>query len=96
MLLLAEIIAADEAAACGYVDVLSPPGEIEAALDAMCRRLMTHAPLTMRAAKEAIRRITLEDLPDGDDLIRACYGSADFKEGVEAFLAKRPAKWSGR
>jgi enoyl-CoA hydratase/carnithine racemase len=50
----------------------------------------------MRAAKEAIRRITLENLPRGDDLIRSCYGSADFKEGVDAFLAKRNPNWRGR
>jgi enoyl-CoA hydratase/carnithine racemase len=35
-------------------------------------------------------------LPDGSDLIRACYGSADFKEGVDAFLAKRKPEWQGR
>ena len=96
MLILAELIAAEEAAACGFVDVLAAPEEIEAKLAEMCRRLLGHAPLTMLAAKEAIRRITLENLPKGDDLIRACYGSADFKEGVDAFLAKRKPEWRGR
>ena len=62
----------------------------------MCRRLIGHAPITMRAAKEALRRIALANLPEGDDLIRACYGSADFKEGVNAFLAKRKPDWQGR
>ena len=96
MLMLAELISAEEAAACGFVDVLAAPGEIEAKLGEMCRRLLGHAPLTMYAAKEAIRRITLENLPKGEDLIRSCYGSADFKEGVDAFLAKRTPKWRGR
>jgi enoyl-CoA hydratase/carnithine racemase len=50
----------------------------------------------MHAAKEAVRRLTLDRLPAGDDLIRACYGSADFKEGVSAFLAKRKPDWRGR
>jgi enoyl-CoA hydratase/carnithine racemase len=96
MLMLAELISAEEAAACGFVDALVSPDEIEDKLGDMCRRLKGHAPLTMRAAKEAIRRITLEQLPDGDDLIRACYGSADFHEGVDAFLVKRTPEWKGR
>jgi enoyl-CoA hydratase len=95
MLMLAELISAEEAAACGFVDVLAAPDEIEAKLAEMCHRLLGHAPLTMRAAKEAIGRITLANLPKGDDLIRSCYGSADFKEGVAAFLAKRPPGWRG-
>ena len=96
MLMLAELISAEEGLACGFVDVLALPGDIDSKLAGMCRRLMSQAPLTMGAAKEAIRRATLDHLPDGDDLIRACYGSADFKEGVDAFLAKRTPGWRGR
>jgi enoyl-CoA hydratase/carnithine racemase len=96
MLMLAELISAEEGLACGFVDVLAAPGDIDSKLADMCRRLMSQAPLTMRAAKEAIRRTILEHLPEGDDLIRACYGSADFKEGVDAFLAKRTPGWRGR
>ena len=32
----------------------------------------------------------------GDDLILMCYMSQDFREGMEAFLGKRPPKWTGR
>ena len=96
MLMLAEMISAEEAAACGFVDALAAPGEIDAKLGEMCKRLLSHAPITMLNAKEAIRRIRVQNLPDGTDLIVAAYGSADFKEGVDAFLAKRPPNWQGR
>ncbi|MSU64799.1 MAG: enoyl-CoA hydratase [Opitutus sp.] len=96
MLLLAESVPGEEAAACGYVEKLVASDEVAATVDAMCGRLVAHAPLTMRAAKEAIRRITIANLPDGEDLVRACYGSADFKEGVASFLAKRRPEWRGR
>ncbi|HXJ02079.1 MAG TPA: enoyl-CoA hydratase/isomerase family protein [Micropepsaceae bacterium] len=96
MLMLAELISAEEALTCGFVDVLAPAGDIEAKLHDMCKRLLGHAPITMRNAKEAIRRIRVQNLPDGADLIRAAYGSADFKEGIDAFLAKRIPNWTGR
>lgn len=96
MLMLAEMICAEEALACGFVDVLAAPEDIDARLGDMCKKVLSHAPITMRNAKEAVRRIRTANLPDGSDLIRSAYGSADFKEGVEAFLAKRPPNWTGR
>ena len=70
--------------------------DLDAKVADMCKRLLSHAPITMRCAKEAVRRIRTANIPDGSDLIRAAYGSADFKEGVSAFLAKRPPDWQGR
>jgi enoyl-CoA hydratase len=96
MLMLAEMISAEEGHACGFVDVLAEADNIDAKRDEMCRKLLSHAPITMFAAKEAIRRIRTQNLPDGSDLVRAAYGSADFKEGVNAFLAKRTPDWQGR
>ncbi len=43
-------------AACGFVEAIHPPEEISAKAEAMCKRLIGHAPITMRAAKEAMRR----------------------------------------
>ena len=96
MLMLAEMVDAEEARACGFVESIHPANEIGAKAEAMCKRLIGHAPITMRAAKEAMRRVTMANLPDGSDLIRACYGSADFKEGMSAFLAKRKPEWTGK
>ena len=96
MLLLAELIDADEAKAAGFVTQVVAREDLDAAAATLCERLAGHAPLTLHAAKEAMRR--LRDAVDVDttDLVRRCYGSADFREGVAAFVAKRPPTWRGR
>ena len=56
-----------------------------------------HAPITIRVTKEAIRRIrAARAVPDMEDLIAETYGSADFREGVRAFIEKRTPKWRDR
>jgi enoyl-CoA hydratase len=95
MLLLGETIGAEEAKACGFVTEIAEPAELEAKAQALCDRLMRNAPVTMRVSKEGIRRIVAAGLPDGEALIRECYGSRDFKIGVEAFLAKTRPVWTG-
>jgi enoyl-CoA hydratase/carnithine racemase len=86
---------ATEAAACGFVTSIVAPTELDAHADALCKRLLAHAPITMRVTKETIRRV-LGGLADDDDLLRAVYGSRDFSEGVDAFLSKRQPRWEGR
>ena len=62
----------------------------------LCDRLVHHAPITMRVSKEAIRRLMHAGLPDGDDLVRSCYDSDDFRIGVKAFVEKRDPQWTGK
>jgi enoyl-CoA hydratase len=70
--------------------------DVDARLTELCAQLASHAPLTMRASKTALRRLRDHELPEDEDLIRLCYGSEDFREGVAAFLAKRKPQWQGR
>ncbi|WP_019143197.1 enoyl-CoA hydratase/isomerase family protein [Noviherbaspirillum massiliense] len=95
LLLLADTIGAEEAKECGFVTEIAEAAELDAKAEALCSRLAKNAPVTMRASKEAMRRIVTEGLPPGEDLIRACYGSKDFKAGVEAFMEKKRPVWSG-
>ena len=56
---------------------------------------MTAIAASYGVTKEAVRRIQAERrLADGDDLMALTYTSADFREGVRAFLEKRPPRWS--
>jgi enoyl-CoA hydratase len=96
VLLLAENISAEEALAGGFLSEIVAATDLEARVAELTSRLSQHAPLTMRVSKEAIRRILHAGLPDGDDLLRACYGSDDFRLGIEAFLEKREPQWTGK
>ncbi|MBO0687261.1 MAG: enoyl-CoA hydratase/isomerase family protein [Candidatus Dormibacteraeota bacterium] len=98
ILLTARLMDAQEMLACGLAQELVADEEaLLPRAQELAERLATHAPLTMWAAKEAMRRIRDRLIPEGQDsdLILACYMSNDFKEGVEAFLAKRKPEWTG-
>jgi enoyl-CoA hydratase len=70
---------------------------MHARAQAVAEEVASHAPLTLRATKEALRRLRTRVIPTGEDrdLLLACYLSRDFEEGVEAFLAKRKPVWTG-
>ena len=95
LLLLADSMSAEEALSCGFVVEVVEREGIQDVVNTMCRQLVSHAPITMRLAKESIRRLT-GALPQGDDLVRVAYDSSDFRAGVRAFLAKQHPQWTGR
>ncbi len=93
----ARLIGAEEAKAIGLLsEVLPDHAALQARAEELARTIASHAPLTLRATKEAMRRLRLAARQvQGDDLVAMCFTSNDFREGVESFLARRPARWTG-
>ena len=94
----ARLVEADEALAKGLVSELcDDQAALMARAEALVRQVASHAPLTLQATKEAIQRLRPEVAHGaGNDLVLMCYMSADFREGMEAFLNKRKPVWQGR
>ena len=78
----------DEALAIGLATEVVEAHAAEARVEELCEQLASHAPVTLRATKEALRRIRETTTPDGSDLIREAYGSERFRANVARFLKK--------
>jgi enoyl-CoA hydratase len=98
MIFTARLIEAPEAKAIGLVnEVVDDPADLMARAEEVTRMIAGHAPLTLQAAKEALRRLQPRlSREEGEDLLLMCYMSEDFREGMDAFLTKRQPNWQGK
>lgn len=97
LIFTARLMEAKEALAVGLVgEVLADEAALLARAEELAEQLGEMAPLTLRATKEAMRRNRIAASAEDADLIELCYMSEDFRNGMEAFLAKRKPQWKGR
>jgi enoyl-CoA hydratase len=92
-------IGAEEAFRIGLIDQMHAPEALREAVEALAATLASKAPAALREAKRAISRgvdttleagLAIEARAFGD-----CFATADAREGLRAFLEKRPAKFQG-
>ena len=97
LIFTARLAGAEEAVAIGLAtEMVEDAAALATRADEVARLIAGHAPLTLYAVKEALRRIQPRlTSEEGEDLIVLCYTSNDFREGMEAFLNKRPPNWTG-
>ena len=96
LLLTGRLMTAEEAHTAGLVRAIVPAAEFDGLVEDLLRQVSRCAPLSVAAAKEFGRR--LDDRAgdvEHDDVYTRVYASADFHEGVAAFLDHRPPVWTG-
>jgi enoyl-CoA hydratase/carnithine racemase len=93
----ARLVGAEEAAAAGLLtEVVEDLPALQRRTDELATLIAGHAPLTLAATKQALARLRNKlTREEGEDLILMCYMSRDFREGLDAFLGKRPPQWTG-
>jgi enoyl-CoA hydratase/carnithine racemase len=97
LIFTARLIDAEEGARIGLLnEVVADLAALNARVDALATLIAGNAPLTLASTKQALSRLApaLES-NEGEDLILMCYMSRDFREGLDAFLNKRPPQWRG-
>ena len=93
-------IGAADAERIGLVNKVVPADQLMSVAEEMARKMMSRGPLAIRAAIEAVIRGGEMPFEEGQFLEATLFGllcaSDDTKEGMNAFLEKRPARFKGR
>jgi enoyl-CoA hydratase len=93
-------IEAERAHHFGLVNVLCEPGEALAKAKELAARIEANAPVSVRASRHVVLAAMTEDEDTGwrmsGEAMAKAMGSEDAKEGLMAFIEKRPPAWTGR
>jgi enoyl-CoA hydratase len=97
LIFTARLVGAEEAASVGLLtEVVEDIPALQKRADELALLIAGNAPLTLNATKQALARLQRRlSREEGQDLILMCYMSKDFREGLDAFLSKRPPQWKG-
>lgn len=90
---LCEQYSADEAAEMGWVNRVVPGAELDAAVEEWCRSLLAKSPTALRLAKMAINQGSDQltgAVSQGMELITFFHDTDESREGMRAFVEKRP------
>lgn len=100
LILTGRMMAAEEAERCGLVARIVAAAELVETAVRVAGEIARHSPIATRAAKEAVNRAFESSLAEGLLFERrgfqALFATVDQKEGMAAFLEKRPPKFEGR
>ncbi|MGE1061508.1 short-chain-enoyl-CoA hydratase [Megasphaera paucivorans] len=100
LLFTGAMIDAAEAYRIGLVDELVPADHLMAAAKKMAVKIQSVAPLAVQLCKSAVNRGINMDLQSGiqyeDEVWGLCFSTNDQKEGMQAFVEKRKAEFSGK
>jgi enoyl-CoA hydratase len=100
LLMTGDSLKAEEALRLGVVDRVVPHDQLLAECHKLATTILANGPLAIASCKQLVDRGL--DLPLGAALdletkaFGACFATADQKEGMAAFLAKRKAAFTGR
>jgi enoyl-CoA hydratase len=100
LIMTGDMVDAAEAYRIGLVNKVYPAAELLAAAQKMAQKIVSKGPIAVGLAKAALRDGLETDLTRAcareADLFGLCFATTDQKEGMQAFLEKRPAQFEGK
>ncbi|MDI9456973.1 MAG: enoyl-CoA hydratase-related protein [Dethiobacteria bacterium] len=100
ILFTGEMINATEAYRVGLVNKVVPLNNLISEANLFAEKILQNGPLALRACKKLVNRSRALSLEDGlllfESLAAGVLASEDTREGITAFLEKRPPRWKGR
>lgn len=100
LLFTGDQIDAAEACRIGLVNKVVPAGELLTAAKALAAKIISRGPVAVQLCKAAVNEGLDMDLESAQayeaEVFGLCFATDDQKEGMNAFVEKRPAKFTGK